>query len=120
MKTITQTTVLIATALLISINVMASGTQFETEAYIDDIPFNLDSIETQVRFEEAVSVDFSFAEEEFISDMSFTQNDLDEMNNYHRALAEDFDFEEEEYIDDVPFLCSDAASKSNKLYAVSL
>ena len=116
MKTFTKTTVLIAAALLISLNVMASGIQFEPEAYIDDIPFNLDTVETQARFEEAVSVDFSFSEEEFISDMPFSQTDLDKINNYHKAISVDFDFDEEDYIDDIPFLTS---PESKELYAVT-
>ena len=120
MKTLTKTTTLIAAALLISLNVMASGFQFEPEGYIDDIPFNLDSIEKQVRFEEAVSVDFSFTEEVFINDMTFTENDLDEMNLYYRALAENFEFEEEDYIDDIPFNIAPALhSKKLSYYAVS-
>ncbi len=120
MKTLTKTTVLIATALLISLNVMASGFQFEPETYIDDIPFNLDSVETIVRYEEAVSVEFSFEEEEFINDMTFTENDLDDMNLYYRAIVENFDFEEENYIDDIPFNSAPALlSKKNSYYAVS-
>ena len=120
MKTFTKTIALIATALLISLNVMASGFQFESEAYIDDIPFNLDTIESQARFEEAVSVNFSLEEEDFINDMTFTENDLDEMNLYYRAIAEKFDFEEEDYIDDIPFLSAPCLNnKTNRQYTVS-
>ncbi len=116
MKTLTKTTVLIATALLISLNVMASGFQFDQETYIDDIPFNLDSVEIQVRFEEAVSVIFSLNEENFINDMTFTDNDLDEISNYYKATVETFDFEEEEYIDDIPFLSTSNSTQSKDSY----
>ena len=121
MKTLTKTTILIATALLISFNTMASGFQFEPETYIDDIPFNLDSVETQVRFEEAVSVNFSLTEEDFINDMSFTESDLDEMSLYYKATAENFDFDEEEYIDDIPFTSLQCSThQKNSYYAVAL
>ncbi len=107
MKTLTKITALIATALIISLNSFAGGFEFQEESYIDDIPMDLQKIEAQIKYEQAMMVEFTFEEEEFINDMVFSDSDLDAQNNYYRAMAVNFEFEEEEYIDDIPCALSD-------------
>jgi len=43
----------------------------DEENYIDDIPFNTETISAQSKYEKAVSVEFSFEEEELIDDTIF-------------------------------------------------
>ena len=104
MKTFTKSTALLIAALLISLNIFATGFEFEEEQYIDDIPFNLEQIETQVKCEQALAIDFSLVEEEYIDDIPFSQDYLTRLRLYADAVSQQFSFEEEGYIDDIPTL----------------
>lgn len=106
MKTLAKITVLIATLLTISINTIASGIDFNEENYINDIPFNLEMVEAQAKYDLAVAEDFQLEEEEFINDMQFSEQELESMRSYFNAISQTFDFEDEEYIDDIPAVIS--------------
>lgn len=95
MKTITKTTALFFAALLLSINVIAVGLEFEKENYINDIPNNIEVVINQITYDHAVAIDFSLEEEEYIDDIPVTIEK-------QTIVAQEFSFEEEEYIDDIP------------------
>lgn len=116
MKTLAKITVLIATLLTISINSMATGFDFNDEKYIDDIPFNLDTVEARIKYDLAVAEDFQLEEEEYINDMQFSEVELDALGAYYKALAQNFDFEDEEYIDDIPNIVSTRLLTLSKSY----
>ncbi len=121
MKTLTKTTALILITFLASLNIMATGIEFEQEDYIDDIPFDLEEVEIQARYENAILIDFSFNEEEFINDMPFDDQYLTSLNLYYKAIAESFSFENEHYINDMPFSTSPNHKKpSEEFYARAL
>ena len=103
MTTFTKTTALIITALFISANMFAKGFEMETEAYVDDIPFNTELIANQALYSQAIAVEFSMEEEAYIDDIPFNTDSLAAVALSDFAFAEDFDMEEEDYIDDIPF-----------------
>lgn len=102
MKTITKSTALFFAALLLSLNISASGIEFNQESYIDDIPTNIEELINQISYENAIAVDFSFDEEEYIDDIPVMVEDHKSNSLYTNAVSQDFSFEEEEYIDDIP------------------
>ncbi len=118
MKTLTKTTALILIIFLASLNIMATGLEFEQEEYIDDIPFNLEDVEIQTRYDIAIQVDFSFNEETTIDDLPFDEQYLTSLNLYYKAISENFCFEQEQYINDIPSAISQNLSKpSVRTYA---
>jgi|FLOH01.1.fsa_nt_gi hypothetical protein len=101
MKTFTKTTALFFAALLLSLNIFATGFDFEDEKYIDDIPFNTSEVILQISYENALTVDYSLSEEEYIDDIpSDIVNNSQFVINTDSATQE-FCFEDEEYIDDI-------------------
>ncbi len=102
MKTLLKSLALLTTTLLLSLNVIATGFEFEQEQYIDDIPFNLDSIEKQSKYNDALLVDFNLSDEEYVDDIPFTEDYLVRLSVYANAVSQDFSFDDEEYIDDIP------------------
>ena len=102
MKTLTKTTATLFAALLISLNVFATGIEFEEENYIDDIPFNLEEVKQQVTYEEALTVEFLLNEEEYVDDIPSSILDSVSHKLYTEAVSQKFNFEEEEYINDIP------------------
>lgn len=122
MKISTKITVLLVIALLFSLNIFATGFDFEDEQYIDDIPFNIEEVEMQARYEQAISVDFMLTEEEsYIGDIPFNVEEIAEQARFEMAIATDFTFSDEEYIDDIPFASSPVNQKtSEKIYAKAL
>ncbi len=121
MKTLTKTTALILITLLASLNIMATGLEFEQEDYIDDIPFNLEEIETQARYEMALTVEFTFSDEDYIDDIVLDTKYLTSLRLYADAVSKSFSFDDERYIDDIPFSTSQMHQKpSAKFYARAL
>jgi len=116
MKTLAKITLLIITALLISLNVIASGIEFEQEQYIDDIPFNLSEIEAQTRYDSAVIVDYTFEEEGTIDDLPMSEQQLASLRLQTVALSQQFDLEEESYIDDIPCSILGATEESHNCF----
>lgn len=102
MKTLTRSTALLFAALLISVNIFATGLEFEPEQYIDDIPFNTEKIAKQVIYQNALAVEFSFSDEEYINDIPFSDNYLTKLKMYYEAVSQQFSLSDEEYIDDIP------------------
>lgn len=102
MKTLTKTTALFFAALLISLNIFATGFEFEKENYIKDIPANIEVVINQISYDHAVAVEFSLEDEEYIDDIPVVIKNLTNSNSYVDAISQEFSFEEEEYIDDIP------------------
>lgn len=102
MKTFTKSTALFFAALILSLNIFATGTEFDEESYIDDIPFNVEEVINQISLEKALAVEFYFSEEEYIDDIPSNIEAHTSLLNYSDAVSQDFSFEEEEYIDDIP------------------
>lgn len=102
MKTYTKSTVLFFAALILSLNIFATGTEFEEERYIDDIPFSVEEVITQISLEKALAVEFNFSEEVYIDDIPSYIESHEGLVKYSNAISQDFSFEEEEYIDDIP------------------
>lgn len=118
MKTIAKITLVILATFLIALNVSATGIEFNQEQYIDDIPFDLDSIEKQTRYDNAVVVDYSLDEEVFINDLPFNENQMENIRVHSIAMNQQFDFEEECYIDDIPVVVlKDNSETTNAIYA---
>ncbi len=102
MKTLTRSTALFLSALLLSLNVFATGLEFEQEEYIDDIPFNVEDVINQVTMEEALAVEFSLSDEEYINDIPLYILSQESSIKYSETISQDFSFQEEAYIDDIP------------------
>lgn len=102
MKTSTKTTTLFIAALLLSLNIFATGLEFDQEDYIDDIPFNVEDVVNQVSLEKALTVEFSLSEEEYIDDIPSNIEVHASLVKYSDTITQDFSFEDEEYIDDIP------------------
>ena len=121
MKTFTKTTALLAIILLATLNIFATGLEFEQEQYIDDIPFNVEEIANQARFEMAIAIDFTFSDEEYIDDIPFDEDYLTRLKLYAEAISQSFSYDDEKYIDDIPFTTSPIYQKpSEKFYAKAL
>ncbi len=102
MKTYTKSTALFFSALLISLNIFATGFEFEQESYIDDIPFNVEEVINQISLEKALAVDFSLSDEEYIDDIPSNIESHTSLVHNSNTIYQEFSFEEEEYIDDIP------------------
>ncbi len=102
MKTYTKSTALFFAALLLSLNIFATGIEFDQENYIDDIPFNMEEVVTQITYENAITVDFALTDEDYIDDIPVLIDTLTYTSSYSNIPVEDFSFEEEEYINDIP------------------
>lgn len=102
MKTLLKTTTLLVTlTVLFSTNLNASVFNFNEEQYIDDIPFNTESVTADSLYKEAVSVEFQFEEEEYIDDIPFNTKCVSINYLFYKAILVNFDFDEEIYIDDI-------------------
>ncbi len=120
MKTIIKSFALLTTTLLLSLNMLATGFEFEPEQYIDDIPFDLEAIEKQIMFEEAMAADFCLPEEDYIDDIPFSEDYLTKLNIYTVAVAQEFNFEDEDFISDLPsFTTVEMELNTNSLFAKS-
>ncbi len=102
MKTYTKTTALFFASLLLSLNIFATGFEFDQESYIDDIPFNVEEVVNQVSLEKALAVEFSLSEENYIDDIPSNIEDNASLVEYSDSISQEFSIEEEEYIDDIP------------------
>ena len=102
MKTFTKSTALFFAALILSLNIFATGTEFDEESYIDDIPFNVEEVVNQISLEKALAVEFNFSEEEYIDDIPSIIEAHASIINYSDTFSQEFSFEEEEYINDIP------------------
>ena len=102
MKTSTKTTAIFFAALLLSLNIFATGFEFDQESYIDDIPFNVEEVVNQVSLEKALAVEFYLSEEEYIDDIPSNIENHTSLVKYSDTISQEFSFEEEEYIDDIP------------------
>lgn len=103
MKTRIYTTALIAMITLVSINLNASVFTFEEENYIDDIPFNTETIVEDCNYIAANTVEFQFDEEADIDDIPFNTEMIAAEVNYKKAVEETYAFDDETYINDIPF-----------------
>lgn len=102
MKTILKSTAITTIfTLLFSFNMMAD-INFEDEAYINDIPFNTETVYSKVVIERNM-LDFEMQDEAYIDDIPFDTDTVADDKRHDLALAEEFTFEEESYIDDIPF-----------------
>ena len=102
MKTLTKSTALFFAALLLSLNIFATGFEFDQEDYIEDIPSSIIELVIKVSYENALAVDYSLTEEEYIDDIPVTIENNTSLNVSSERASQDFDFEEEGYIDDIP------------------
>ena len=102
MKAILKSTAITAIiTLLFSFNTMAN-VNFNEEAYIDDIPFNTETIYSKVVIERNL-LDFEQNEEVYINDIPFSTEAIAEIKLYDLTVTEEFTFDEEAYVDDIPF-----------------
>ena len=107
MKTLLQTTVLIAIITLVfTANTFASEFNFNEEAYIDDIPFD-----TEIIFDQLMNPEFSFEDEAYVDDIPFNTFYFAANTKYEKAVSVLFEMDEEAYIDDIPF-CTYAIANS--------
>ncbi len=102
MKTTTKSTTILFAALLLSLNIFANGLEFNQENYIDDIPFDIEEVIAQVKYENALVADFSFEDEDYVDDIPMNIDNVPFDSLYAQAVSMDFSFDEEEYIDDIP------------------
>ncbi len=103
MKTLLKTTALLVTlTVLFSINLVASGIEFDEESYINDIPFNTEDVYNEFIAERNLC-EFTFEEEGYINDIPFNTECVTADCLYREAVSIDFQLKEEEYIDDIPF-----------------
>ena len=100
MKTITTITILIAIAIMFSVNLNASPVNFNEESYIDDIPFSTTEIYNEIITEQELA-DFSFEEEQYIDDIPFNTECISVNCLYQKAIAVEFNLVDEQYIDDI-------------------
>ncbi len=101
MKTLLKTTALLVTlTVLFSVNLNASGIEFDEESYIDDIPFNTEEVYNDIIAEQSL-VEFNFEEEGYIDDIPFNTECISANCLFNQAISVEFDFEEETYIDDI-------------------
>jgi hypothetical protein len=76
---------------------------FESEAYVDDIPFSTSDVEAEYLYRAAISEHFGNEEEATIEDIPFDTYEVAEKALYEAAMGEVYDFEEEACINDIPF-----------------
>jgi hypothetical protein len=76
---------------------------FEEEGYIDDIPFDTQSIAEAYTLNEAMNVAFDFEEEAYVDDIPYNTYAVVKNYKVEKYLQHVFVFEEEEYVDDIPF-----------------
>ncbi len=77
-------------ALVLSLNTFATGVDFDQEEYIDDIPFNVEDVITQLSMEKALTVDFSLIEEEYVNDIPADILSQESLIKYKEAVSQDF------------------------------
>ncbi len=88
MNTIIKSTAITAIlTLLFSINTMAV-VNFESEAYIDDIPFDTEAIFNEVVLERNL-IEFDFDDEEYINDIPFDTEVIADKKIYELAFNEE-------------------------------
>jgi hypothetical protein len=73
----------------------------DDEAYINDIPFNTETVAGEVQFDRTYG--FIMEEEDYIDDIPFDTKAIAYDICCDRELKEKYSFEEEAYIDDIPF-----------------
>ena len=100
MKSLIKTTTAIAIAIIFSVNLNASPTNFTEEAYINDVPFNTSEIYNEVMAEQQLA-EFDFEEEQYINDITIDTKCISAACFYQEAISVKFNFEEEEYINDI-------------------
>ena len=102
MKTLaTKLTLALTIAIVVSTYVFASATLISG---LGNTKGNEIAIKcTNVIYENAISVNYSFEEEEYINDIPFDSSFSPVETEYQKAVAVDFELEDESYIDDIPF-----------------
>ena len=100
MKSLIKITAAIAVAIIFSVNLNASPTNFREETYIDDIPFSTSEVYNEIITEQQLA-EFDFEEEEYIDDITVDTKCISTQCLYQKAISVEFNFEEEQYIDDI-------------------
>lgn len=98
MKTNIYTLLLIISIFFSPFVGQATSIDFDTEEYIDDIPFSTEQI-----VHDHFASKFEFEEETYIDDIPFKTDELSNHYKYLTSIAIEFYFEEESYVDDIPF-----------------
>jgi len=80
-----------------------TNVDFEDEAYIDDIPFNTAYVTANCNYLKAMAVDYELEDENFINDIPFNTEKVTEVYTYSKAVSIEFQLTDEKYIDDIPF-----------------
>ena len=89
---------------------------FEEESYIDDIPFNTECVSNNCKYQKAISINYELEDEAYINDIPFNTPEIADEVNYTSATNMEFEMEDEEYVNDIPFDTKSvvAMAKANK------
>ncbi|MBU1010377.1 MAG: hypothetical protein KKD74_09600 [Bacteroidetes bacterium] len=100
---------LIAALLSLTVSTSSHADEFKQkeEAYIDDIPFNTDSIAADYLLGELLNDTIKLSEEAYVDDIPFDTHEV--VLTYHSdsAMQVNFVMESEAPIDDIPFNTSE-------------
>lgn len=104
--TINLSALIITLSILFSFNIYASNDNFtfEEENFIDDIPFNTESVAIDI-----LASQIDFEDEAYIDDIPVNTASVSENYRYQTAINSAFYFSDEEPIDDIPFETSTVA-----------
>jgi len=91
-----------------------SDFDFKDEAYIDDIPFNTAYVTANYNYLKAMAVNYELVDEDYINDIPFNTEKVTETYTYSKAVSVEFQLTDEEYIDDIPFNTQLIAQRYNK------
>jgi hypothetical protein len=80
-----------------------SDFDFEDETTITDIPFNTARIAANYNFQIAMTAHFEMEDENYINDIPFNTEQVMESYMYTTAISKEFQMSGEDYIDDIPF-----------------
>ena len=89
--------------------------QLESEAYINDIPFNTNSISDEYLYNQSLNANYKLNDETTISDIPFNTQLIASQYNYDLATSMVFNHKEESYVDDIPFDTYALSLKTNCL-----
>ena len=89
-------------AFFISFSANANCPSLSEETYIEDIPFNTETIADNFSMN-MIETEFDFEGEYEIYDIPFNTACVTAGCRYEIALAEEFEMEDEAYINDIPF-----------------
>ena len=120
MKTFTKTIAALITVILFSTSSFSNNFEIAPEPYIDDIPFDTETIAMNALYEMAMAEVYDLEDEEYIDDIPFNTDSIYRDCICKKAMKTKFEMEEETYIDDIPFDTHKIAQESiheNNLYA---